>query len=106
LTLTRLGFFGRLPRATSCKEWIAEEKKRKPLRMGRLMARHQQAEQVRIGCSVAFNEAPARTTALSTIPTFVSGWDTTALKARLVFGAPDQAALTPPETALERLSAL
>jgi hypothetical protein len=40
------------------------------------------------------------------LPTFISGWDSTALKARVVFGAPDQATLTPPETALERRYAL
>jgi putative restriction endonuclease len=40
------------------------------------------------------------------LPTFISGWDGTALKARVAFGAPDQATLAPPENALERRYAL
>jgi putative restriction endonuclease len=36
------------------------------------------------------------------LPTFISGWDGRSLKARLEFGVPDQEALAPPETALER----
>jgi len=48
--------------------------------------------------------APGRYHAM--LPTFISGWDAKALKARLVFGAPDQEALTPPENALERRYAL
>ena len=48
--------------------------------------------------------APGRYQAM--LPTFISGWDAKALKARLVFGAPDQEALTPPENALERRYAL
>ena len=48
--------------------------------------------------------APGRYQAM--LPTFVSGWDAAALKARVAFGVPDQAALTPPENALERRYAL
>ncbi len=48
--------------------------------------------------------APGRYQAM--LPTFISGWDAKALKARLVFGVPDQEALTPPENALERRYAL
>jgi putative restriction endonuclease len=48
--------------------------------------------------------SPARYQVL--LPTFISGWDGRALKAPLEFGAPDQGALTPPETALERRYAL
>jgi putative restriction endonuclease len=48
--------------------------------------------------------APGRYQAM--LPTFISGWDGKALKARVAFGAPDQAALAPPETALERRYAL
>jgi putative restriction endonuclease len=40
------------------------------------------------------------------LPTFISGWDGRALKARLEFGVPDQETLAPPETALERRYAL
>ena len=40
------------------------------------------------------------------LPAFISGWDATALKARVAFGAPDQEILTPPENALERRYAL
>jgi hypothetical protein len=40
------------------------------------------------------------------LPTFVSGRDDRALKARVAFGAPDQEALAPPATALERRYAL
>jgi putative restriction endonuclease len=40
------------------------------------------------------------------LPTFISGWDDRALKARVAFGAPDQEALAPPATALERRYAL
>lgn len=40
------------------------------------------------------------------LPTFISSWDGKALKARIVFGVPDQATLAPPETALERRYAL
>jgi putative restriction endonuclease len=40
------------------------------------------------------------------LPTFISGWDGNALKARVAFGAPDQGTLAPPETALERRYAL
>jgi hypothetical protein len=40
------------------------------------------------------------------LPTFISGWDGTALKACLAFGAPGHESLTPPETALERRYAL
>jgi putative restriction endonuclease len=40
------------------------------------------------------------------LPTFISGWDGRALKARVAFGAPEQATLAPPENALERRYAL
>ena len=40
------------------------------------------------------------------VPTFISGWDAMALKARLEFGLPDREALAPPETAFERRYAL
>jgi hypothetical protein len=36
------------------------------------------------------------------LPTFISGWDSKALKANVAFGAPDQVTLGPPETARER----
>ena len=48
--------------------------------------------------------APGRYQAI--VPTFVSGWDAGALKARIVFSIPDQEALAPPENALERRYAL
>jgi putative restriction endonuclease len=48
--------------------------------------------------------APGRYQAM--IPTFIAGWDEKALKARLVFGTPDQEALVPPENAIERRYAL
>ena len=48
--------------------------------------------------------APGRYQAM--VPAFISGWDATALKARVAFGVPDQAALVPPENALERRYAL
>ena len=48
--------------------------------------------------------APGRYQAM--LPIFLSGWDAKALKARLVFGAPNQDVLTPPENALERRYAL
>ena len=40
------------------------------------------------------------------LPAFISGWDATALKARVAFGGLDKEALTPPENALERRYAL
>ena len=40
------------------------------------------------------------------LPAFISGWDATALKARVAFGVPDHGALAPPESALERRYAL
>jgi|SRR5579871_3975332 len=40
------------------------------------------------------------------VPTFVTGWDARTLKARIAFGMPDEAALLPPENALERRYAL
>ena len=40
--------------------------------------------------------APGRYQAM--VPTFISGWDGKALKARVAFGAPDQETLAPPET--------
>ena len=48
--------------------------------------------------------APGRYQAM--LPAFISGWDGKALKARVAFGAPDQDAMAPPETALERRYAL
>src|SRR5215208_5120975 len=48
--------------------------------------------------------APGRYQAM--LPTFISGWDGGALKARVAFGSADQRTLTPPETALERRYAL
>lgn len=48
--------------------------------------------------------APGRYHAM--LPTFISGWDAKALKARVAFGVPDQDALVPPENALERRYAL
>ena len=48
--------------------------------------------------------APGRYQAL--IPTFISGWDAKALKARVTFGLPDQHTLEPPENSLERRYAL
>ena len=48
--------------------------------------------------------APGRYQAM--LPVFISGWDRRALKARVIFGAPDQEILAPPETALERRYAL
>jgi hypothetical protein len=44
--------------------------------------------------------APGRYQAI--LPTFISGWDAKALKARVAFGVPDKEALEPPENALER----
>ena len=40
------------------------------------------------------------------LPTFITGWDGNALKARVAFGVPDQDNLTPPENAPERRYAL
>ena len=40
------------------------------------------------------------------VPTFVSGWDGDALKARIVFGIPEQDELAAPQNALERRYAL
>jgi putative restriction endonuclease len=48
--------------------------------------------------------APGRYQAM--LPTFIAGWDGTALKARMAFGAPDQETLAPPENAFERRYAL
>jgi putative restriction endonuclease len=48
--------------------------------------------------------APGRYQAI--LPTFVAGWDGNALKARIVFGAPDEQTITAPENALERRYAL
>jgi putative restriction endonuclease len=48
--------------------------------------------------------APGRYQAM--LPTFISGWDAQALKARVTFGLPDQNTLEPPENALERRYAL
>jgi putative restriction endonuclease len=48
--------------------------------------------------------APGRYHAM--VPIFVIGWDARALKARIAFGMPEQAALVPPQNALERRYAL
>jgi putative restriction endonuclease len=48
--------------------------------------------------------APGRYQAI--LPTFIAGWDGTALNARIVFGAIDRETLSPPGTALERRYAL
>lgn len=40
------------------------------------------------------------------LPAFISGWDEGGLKARVMFGLPDQVVLAPPENALERRYAL
>jgi putative restriction endonuclease len=48
--------------------------------------------------------APGRYQAM--VPAFISGWDGKALKARIVFGEPDEETLAPPQTALERRYAL
>jgi putative restriction endonuclease len=48
--------------------------------------------------------APGRYQAM--LPTFISGWNAVALKARVAFGVSDQEALEPPENALERRYAL
>jgi len=48
--------------------------------------------------------APGRYQAM--LPTFISGWDGTALKARVAVGPPDLDSLAPPETSLGRHYAL
>ena len=48
--------------------------------------------------------APGRYQAI--VPAFVSGWDATALKARVAFGVPDQESIAPPENVSERRYAL
>lgn len=48
--------------------------------------------------------APACYQAVS--PVFISGWNATTLKASVIFGAPDETALTPPQNLLERRYAL
>jgi hypothetical protein len=48
--------------------------------------------------------APGRYQAM--VPTFNVGWDARALKARIVFGVPDEDVARPPETATERRYAL
>lgn len=48
--------------------------------------------------------APGRYQAI--LPVFIAGWDAKSLKAHIAFGAPDQTALTPPETVIERRYAL
>ena len=48
--------------------------------------------------------APGRYQAV--LPSFIAGWDGKALKARVAFGMPDQEALAPPKSALERRYAL
>jgi putative restriction endonuclease len=44
--------------------------------------------------------------AASKLPTFITGWDSKALKAYVAFGAPDELSAGPPETAIERRYAL
>jgi putative restriction endonuclease len=48
--------------------------------------------------------APGRYQAI--LPTFVAGWDGNALKARIIFGDPDEQTIAAPENALERRYAL
>jgi putative restriction endonuclease len=48
--------------------------------------------------------APGRYQAM--LPSFIAGWDGKALKARVVFGSPNDDTLAPPQTALERRYAL
>ena len=48
--------------------------------------------------------APGRYQAM--IPTFIAGWDGNALKAKIVFGVPDQGELSAPQNASERRYAL
>jgi putative restriction endonuclease len=48
--------------------------------------------------------APGRYQAM--FPTFISGWDSKVLKARIAFGVPDRENMAPPETAPERRYAL
>jgi putative restriction endonuclease len=48
--------------------------------------------------------APGRYQAM--LPAFITGWDATALKARVAFGVPDQDSLAPPANELERRYAL
>lgn len=48
--------------------------------------------------------APGRYQAM--LPTFIVGWDSQALKARIAFGVPDQTNLTPPASAPDRRYAL
>ena len=48
--------------------------------------------------------APGRYQAV--IPVYVVGWDAAALKARIVFGVPDQAVIAPPQNMVERRYAL
>jgi putative restriction endonuclease len=51
-----------------------------------------------------FGIAPGRYEAM--LPSFIFGWDAAALKARVAFGVPDQEAIEPPGSALERRYAL
>jgi putative restriction endonuclease len=48
--------------------------------------------------------APGRYQAI--FPTFISGWDPKALKARVAFGPAERGSVTPPETSIERRHAL
>lgn len=48
--------------------------------------------------------APGRYQAM--LPTFIAGWDGKALRAKIVFGVPDEQTIAAPETALERRYAL
>jgi putative restriction endonuclease len=48
--------------------------------------------------------APGRYQAI--LPSFISGWDAKALRARVAFGMPDQDTLAPPDTLIERRYAL
>ena len=43
---------------------------------------------------------------LAIFPTYISGWDAVALKAKITFGIPDQVRSTPPENVMERRYAL
>jgi putative restriction endonuclease len=63
-----------------------------------------EAYENRIPVIYFFGIAPGRYQAM--LPTFITGWDAKALKARVAFGMPDQETLVPPESALERRYAL
>jgi putative restriction endonuclease len=63
-----------------------------------------EAQENRVPIIYFLGIAPGRYQAM--LPTFIVGWDANALRARIAFGAPDQDALAPPESALERRYAL